>query len=172
MVPMTTLAGLANGLEVLSPVDDGGLFTDECGVPELVGQHVFKSNERIVEMLTERDALLGSETYEHQYPFCWRSKTPIIFRAVEQFFISLEGIREKAMEEIDQVNWLPHWGRNRIFGTVEARPDWCISRQRTWGFPSRFLWTGWTGAPECGDGSQDCGHRGGKRDECLVRKVG
>ena len=129
------VAGLANGLEVLSPVDDGGLFTEECGVPELVGQHVFKSNERIVEMLTERDAILGDETYEHQYPFCWRSKTPIIFRAVEQFFISLEGIREKAMEEIDKVNWLPHWGRNRIYGTVEARPDWCISRQRTWGVP-------------------------------------
>ncbi|MGJ8725022.1 MAG: isoleucine--tRNA ligase [Roseibacillus sp.] len=129
------VAGLANGLEVLSPVDDGGLFTDECGVPELVGQHVFKCNGPIVEMLTERDAILGDETYEHQYPFCWRSKTPIIFRAVEQFFISLDGIREKAMEEIDKVNWLPHWGRNRIYGTVEARPDWCISRQRTWGVP-------------------------------------
>lgn len=129
------VAGLQNGLEVLSPVDDGGLFTDECGVPELVGTHVFKSNERIVEMLTERDALLGAETYEHQYPFCWRSKTPIIFRAVEQFFISLEGIREKALSEIDEVDWLPHWGRNRIHGTVEARPDWCISRQRTWGVP-------------------------------------
>ena len=129
------VAGLANGLEVLSPVDDGGLFTDECGVPELVGQHVFKSNQRIVEILTERNAILGEETYEHQYPFCWRSKTPIIFRAVEQFFISLEGIREKALTEIDEVNWLPHWGRNRIHGTVEARPDWCISRQRTWGVP-------------------------------------
>ena len=129
------VAGLANGLEVLSPVDDGGLFTDECGVPELVGQHVFKCNERIVEILTERNALLGKETYEHQYPFCWRSKTPIIFRAVEQFFISLDGIREKAMSEIERVNWLPHWGRNRIAGTVEARPDWCISRQRTWGVP-------------------------------------
>ena len=129
------VAGLANGLEVLSPVDDGGLFTEECGVPELVGQHIFKCNGRIVKMLGERDAILGDETYEHQYPFCWRSKTPIIFRAVEQFFISLDGIREKAMEEIDKVNWLPHWGRNRIYGTVEARPDWCISRQRTWGVP-------------------------------------
>lgn len=129
------VAGLANGLEVLSPVDDGGLFTDECGVPELVGQHVFKCNERIVEMLKERGALLGEEAYEHQYPFCWRSKTPIIFRAVEQFFISLDGIREKAMAEIEEVQWLPHWGRNRIAGTVEARPDWCISRQRTWGVP-------------------------------------
>jgi len=127
------VAGLANGLEVLSPVDDGGLFTDECGVPELVGQHVFKGNARIVEILEERGAILGSESYEHSYPFCWRSKTPIIFRAVEQFFISLDGIREKALTEIDRVSWLPHWGRNRIHGTVEARPDWCISRQRTWG---------------------------------------
>ncbi|MDB4535232.1 class I tRNA ligase family protein, partial [Akkermansiaceae bacterium] len=83
----------------------------------------------------EKGALLGEETYEHSYPHCWRSKTPIIFRAVEQFFISMEGLREKALSEIDDVEWLPNWGRNRIYGTVEARPDWCISRQRTWGVP-------------------------------------
>ncbi|MDB4410709.1 class I tRNA ligase family protein, partial [bacterium] len=112
-----------------------GLFTEECGLPELVGTHVFKGNARIVEILTEKGALLGEETYEHSYPHCWRSKTPIIFRAVEQFFISMEGLREKALSEIDEVEWLPNWGRNRIYGTVEARPDWCISRQRTWGVP-------------------------------------
>ncbi|MDB4802097.1 class I tRNA ligase family protein, partial [Akkermansiaceae bacterium] len=127
--------GQQNGLAVLSPVDDDGLFTDECGLPELVGTHVFKGNARIVEILTEKGALLGEETYEHSYPHCWRSKTPIIFRAVEQFFISMEGLREKALSEIDDVEWLPNWGRNRIYGTVEARPDWCISRQRTWGVP-------------------------------------
>ena len=129
------VAGLANGLEVLSPVDDDGKYTDECGLPDLVGQHVFSCNKAIIELLNEKGLLLAEEVYEHQYPFCWRSKTPVIFRAVEQFFISLDGLREKALSEIDQVSWLPHWGRNRIYGTVESRPDWCISRQRTWGVP-------------------------------------
>ncbi|MDE0859757.1 MAG: isoleucine--tRNA ligase [Akkermansiaceae bacterium] len=127
--------GQQNGLAVLSPVDDDGLFTDECGIPELVGVHVFKGNARIVEILTEKGALLGEETYSHSYPHCWRSKTPIIFRAVEQFFISIDKLRDKALSEIDEVEWLPKWGRNRIYGTVESRPDWCISRQRTWGVP-------------------------------------
>ncbi len=127
--------GQQYGLGVLSPVDDDGKFTDEVGLPELVGQHVFQSNERIIEILTENGSLLGREVYKHQYPHCWRSKTPIIFRAVEQFFISLKDLRGDALTAIDQVEWLPSWGRNRIYGTVEARPDWCISRQRTWGVP-------------------------------------
>lgn len=129
------VVGQQNGLEVLSPVDDDGKFTDECGLPDLVGVHVFKANQSIVELLQEKGALLGEETYEHSYPHCWRSKTPIIFRAVEQFFISIDQLRGKALSEIDQVEWLPKWGRNRIYGTVESRPDWCISRQRTWGVP-------------------------------------
>jgi isoleucyl-tRNA synthetase len=129
------VAGQQYGLGVLSPVDDDGKFTAECGVPELVGKHVFETNRRIIEILAESDALLGEEKYKHSYPHCWRSKTPIIFRAVEQFFISLESIRGKALQAIGQVEWLPAWGRNRIYGTVEARPDWCISRQRTWGVP-------------------------------------
>ena len=135
------VAGRQNGLEVVSPVNDDGEFTGEVGVDELVGVHVFKSNARIIEILEEGGSLLGQEVYEHQYPHCWRSKTPIIFRAVEQFFISLEGLREKALDEIDTVEWLPHWGRNRIYGTVEARPDWCISRQRTWGVPLPVFFT-------------------------------
>lgn len=129
------VAGQQNDLGLLSPVDADGKFTAECGMDELVGQHVFKTNKRITEILEEGGNLLGSELYEHQYPHCWRSKTPIIFRAVEQFFISLKDIRGKALEEIDKVEWLPKWGRNRIYGTVESRPDWCISRQRTWGVP-------------------------------------
>ena len=129
------VAGQQHGLAVLSPVDDEGRFTADVGLDELVGVHVFKSNERIIEILAERGHLLGREVYKHSYPHCWRSKTPIIFRAVEQFFISLETLRGQALEQIDQVEWLPAWGRNRIFGTVEARPDWCISRQRTWGVP-------------------------------------
>jgi isoleucyl-tRNA synthetase len=129
------VAGQQNGLAVLSPVDDEGRFTAEVGLDELVGVHVFKSNDRIIEILAESGHLLGREVYKHSYPHCWRSKTPIIFRAVEQFFISLDTLRGQALEQIDKVEWLPAWGRNRIYGTVEARPDWCISRQRTWGVP-------------------------------------
>lgn len=129
------VVGQQNGLDVLSPVDDDGKYTDECGLPDLVGVHVFKANQAIVDLLRENGSLLGEEIYEHSYPHCWRSKTPIIFRAVEQFFISMEHLRKTALDEIDQVKWLPSWGRNRIYGTVEARPDWCISRQRTWGVP-------------------------------------
>ena len=150
------LAGQQNGLAVLSPVDNEGKFTEEVGLAELVGMHVFKSNGRIIEILTESGHLLGQEVYKHSYPHCWRSKTPIIFRAVEQFFISLDhlhdkglgtgleelvkeslppSLRDKALTEIDKVEWMPSWGRNRIYGTVESRPDWCISRQRTWGVP-------------------------------------
>jgi len=129
------IAGKENGLDILSPVDDAGCFTAECGLPEFVGQHVFKSNEGIIAILEGKGALLGNEKYVHQYPHCWRSKTPIIFRAVEQFFIRIAAFRDEALKAIDTVNWLPAWGRNRIYGTVESRPDWCISRQRTWGVP-------------------------------------
>ncbi|MGV3660224.1 MAG: isoleucine--tRNA ligase [Prosthecobacter sp.] len=128
-------AGREHGLEILSPVDADGKYTAECGLPDFVGKHVFQSNEGIIEILTGKGALLGNEKYVHQYPHCWRSKTPIIFRAVEQFFIKIDAIRGKALEEIDKVTWMPAWGRNRIYGTVESRPDWCISRQRTWGVP-------------------------------------
>ncbi|MEM7603284.1 MAG: class I tRNA ligase family protein, partial [Verrucomicrobiota bacterium] len=129
------VAGLEAGLEVLSPVDDDGKYTEEVGLEELVGQHVLKANSRVVELVDEQGALLGKEDYHHSYPHCWRSKTPIIFRAVEQFFIRIDELRDLALKEIDDVEWLPPRGRNRIYGTVEARPDWCISRQRTWGVP-------------------------------------
>ena len=128
-------AGREHGLDILSPVDPDGKFTAECGLPDFVGKHVFSSNDGIIEILTAKGALLGNEKYVHQYPHCWRSKTPIIFRAVEQFFIKIDAIREKALAEIDKVTWLPASSRNRIHGTVAGRPDWCISRQRTWGVP-------------------------------------
>ncbi len=129
------MIGQQNNLGVLSPVDDDGCYTDEVGIEELIGKHVFKGNQPIMELLENSGHLLGQELYEHSYPHCWRSKKPIIFRAVSQFFISLDGLREKALKEIDSTEWLPKWGRNRIYGTVESRPDWCISRQRTWGVP-------------------------------------
>ncbi|MCE9518224.1 MAG: isoleucine--tRNA ligase [Verrucomicrobia bacterium] len=128
-------AGREHGLDILSPVDDRGHYTAEVGLPEFVGKHVFQSNKGIIELLKSKGALLGHEDITHQYPHCWRSKTPVIFRAVEQFFINVDKLRAQALAEIDKVTWLPAWGRNRIFGTVESRPDWCISRQRTWGVP-------------------------------------
>ncbi len=129
------LAGVQNGLPILSPVDEHGRFTEEVGVPVWAGKYVFDANKEVIEHLRERSALLGEQIYQHSYPHCWRSKTPVVFRAVEQFFIRIDAIRANALAAIDQVQWLPHWARNRIFGTVESRPDWCISRQRSWGVP-------------------------------------
>lgn len=129
------LAGQQNNLGLLSPVDDEGNFTEEVGLDFLVGKHVLESNVPIIKLLAEKGALIGKENYRHSYPHCWRSKTPIIFRSVPQFFIRINQLRDTALGEIDEVEWLPHWGRNRIYGTVESRPDWCISRQRTWGVP-------------------------------------
>ena len=128
-------------LEVLSPVDDFGKFTDDVGVPAWVGKYVFDANGEIVTFLRESGALLAEQKYTHDYPHCWRSKTPIVFRAVEQFFINIEAIRTRALAAIDETAWIPNWGRNRIFGTVESRPDWCISRQRTWGVPLPVFYT-------------------------------
>lgn len=128
-------AGQENDLGLLSPVDDAGNFTAEVGLEFLEGMQVFDANGPIIKLLAEKGALIGKENYQHSYPHCWRSKTPIIFRSVPQFFIRIDQLRQTALEEIDKVDWLPHWGRNRIYGTVESRPDWCISRQRTWGVP-------------------------------------
>jgi isoleucyl-tRNA synthetase len=127
--------GRTNGLPILSPVDDLGRYTDEVGLPELVGKYVFEANAEIVRLLRERGMLVSEQTYQHSYPYCWRSKTPIIFRAVEQFFIRIDDLRKAALEAITKVTWLPAWGENRIAGTVESRPDWVISRQRSWGVP-------------------------------------
>ncbi|MBI1177959.1 isoleucine--tRNA ligase [bacterium] len=177
--------GLANGLPIYSPVDDDGRLALTNDLPaevqmpaELLGKailernHKSEANEVVLELLRAKNALLLREDYTHSYPHCWRSKTPVIFRAMDQWFIRIDHrvgqasslsreatgattannnltpntnsedrqdarptFREQALAEIDRVNWIPDWGINRIRGAVESRPDWCISRQRSWGVP-------------------------------------
>ncbi|MEO5657517.1 MAG: isoleucine--tRNA ligase [Nitrospiria bacterium] len=127
--------GLKYGLAVSAPVDQQGRFTHEADV--FSGQRVFDANTPIITLLKERGRLLAESTIGHSYPHCWRCKKPVIFRATEQWFISMEttDLRRKAIEEIDKVAWIPKWGRERIYGMMANRPDWCISRQRVWGVP-------------------------------------
>ena len=129
------ILGQRVGLDILSPVDDRGCLTEEAGLPELAGAYVFKANKPIIELLQSKGRLWASEAYSHSYPHCWRSKTPIVFRSVIQWFIKVDAFRQQALDGIEKVDWVPAWGKNRIRGAVESRPDWCISRQRTWGVP-------------------------------------
>ena len=126
---------LVEPLQVKVPVDDYGRFTNE--VQEFAGQHVFKADPAIVEKLRQSGVLVGHDSLIHSYPHCWRCKKPVIFRATQQWFVSMdEGrLRERALEEIDRVRWIPERGRERIYGMIENRPDWCLSRQRIWGTP-------------------------------------
>ncbi len=127
--------GLEYGIDAYSPVDERGCFTKEVDFFE--GQFVFKANSEIIAKLQDSGALVAQESIAHSYPHCWRCKKPVIFRATPQWFISMDktGLRKKALDEIDKVKWIPHWGRERIYGMIENRPDWCISRQRSWGVP-------------------------------------
>jgi isoleucyl-tRNA synthetase len=143
--------GLQNGLPVYSPIDDAGclIHTDDLPIEQqipssLLGLSVLEkqgqsaANQGVIELLRQQNQLLAQESYSHSYPHCWRSKTPVIFRAMDQWFIKIdhEEFRQKALEVIStEVSWIPQWGRNRIEGAVQSRPDWCISRQRTWGVP-------------------------------------
>jgi isoleucyl-tRNA synthetase len=129
------VAGQKYGLEVDNPVGPDGRFLP--GTPLFEGQPVFKANDQVLEVLRERGRLLHQEKIRHSYPHCWRHKTPIIFRATPQWFVSMEqnGLRDAAMQAIGGVEWKPDWGQARIEGMVANRPDWCISRQRTWGVP-------------------------------------
>ncbi|MFC4701866.1 isoleucine--tRNA ligase [Glaciecola siphonariae] len=122
-------------IEVYNPVGANGVYLDNT--PHFAGQHVFKANQNIIEALEQAQALVLNVKYEHSYPHCWRHKTPIIFRATPQWFISMDkqGLREASIKEIEKTKWIPDWGQNRITSMVEGRPDWCISRQRTWGVP-------------------------------------
>jgi isoleucyl-tRNA synthetase len=127
--------GLKYDLEVDCPVDGAGNYV--AGTPLFEGENVLKVDDHVIEVLKAHRALLHIEVIEHSYPHCWRTKTPLIFRATPQWFISMTegGLRDKALAEIKQVQWVPEWGQNRIEGMIDGRPDWCISRQRFWGVP-------------------------------------
>ncbi|MFC1819905.1 isoleucine--tRNA ligase [Thermodesulfobacteriota bacterium] len=127
--------GLAYNLDVYSPVDDAGRFTKD--VDYFSGMDVFEANQSVNKKLEEAGALIKVEDISHEYPHCWRCKKPVIFRATEQWFISMEktGIRQKALDAIKKVSWIPSWGEDRIYQMIANRPDWCISRQRAWGVP-------------------------------------
>ena len=142
------------GLPIYSPVDDNGCFAHTGDLPTaaqmpaaMLGKSILEkhgkseANEAVLHELRLQKALVHQENYHHSYPHCWRSKTPIIFRAMDQWFIRVDqpldgqAFRQRALEEIGRVDWIPEWGVNRIKGAVETRPDWCISRQRSWGVP-------------------------------------
>lgn len=129
------VVGCKYNLEVANPVDAQGVFVP--GTEYFEGENVFDANQKVVTLLSEKGALIKAKTITHSYPHCWRHKTPIIFRATAQWFITMDGanLRNEALTSIKNVKWIPSWGQNRIESMVANRPDWCISRQRTWGVP-------------------------------------
>ena len=139
--------GKEYGLEVYNPVGGNGVYVP--GTELFEGQHIWKANDAIIETLRERGVLLAHVKFEHSYPHCWRHKTPVVFRATTQWFISMEqaGLRAGSLAAIPRVRWQPSWGQERISGMIENRPDWCISRQRTWGVPIAIFADRATGEP-------------------------
>ncbi len=139
--------GLKYGLEVVNPVDSKGVYLPNTEI--FAGQYIWKANDTIVEHLRERGVLLAFSKLNHSYPHCWRHKSPVAFRATPQWFISMQqaSLRDDALKAIEGVRWIPDWGKARIAGMIDGRPDWCISRQRTWGVPIALFINKQTGEP-------------------------
>lgn len=133
------VVGLKYGLPVDNPVGNDGVFLPNTEI--FAGEHVFNANAHVLEVLEQKGKLLHHVAILHSYPHCWRHKTPIIFRATPQWFISMDKnkLREQALDEVKRVAWIPEWGQARIESMMEGRPDWCVSRQRTWGVPIAFF---------------------------------
>lgn len=138
------ITGINNGIDVYCPLDDNGCYVDDGQMPaELVGLSVLEdgkiseANKGVLKIIAQNGSLIAKKTIQHSYPHCWRSKTPVVFRAMDQWFIALDKAndRKRALDALDEVRFIPAWGENRIRAAVENRPDWCISRQRTWGVP-------------------------------------
>ena len=127
--------GCKYGIEVFSPLDGRGVWTDTVGIDELVDVPYYKGNSMVIEMLQNCGALLKQQDIQHSYPHCWRCKKPVIYRATPQWFVKVDKFRDKALEAVHGVKWIPASGENRIGNMVESRTDWCISRQRAWGVP-------------------------------------
>jgi len=144
--------GVRHGLDIVSPVDEEGKFTDE--VPEYAGKIVFDANPLIVENLTKKGIILASSRITHSYPECWRCQSPLIFRAQEQWFFDVgkKDLRKRCLDSTRAIAWVPNWSRDRMVDALEARPDWCLSRQRAWGVPIPAVY-----CADCGEALLDTG---------------
>ena len=143
--------GCKYNIDVFSPLDGSGIWTETVGIPELIGVPYYKGNSMVIEMLQNCGALLQQQDIQHSYPHCWRCKKPVIYRATPQWFVKVDKFRDKALEAIHGVKWIPASGENRIGNMVESRTDWCISRQRAWGVPIPIFYCEDCGEVICDD---------------------
>lgn len=143
--------GCKYNIEVFSPLDGSGVWTESVNIPELVGVPYYKGNSAVIEMLQNCGALLKQQDIQHSYPHCWRCKKPVIYRATPQWFVKVDKFRDEALNAIHGVKWIPASGENRIGNMVESRTDWCISRQRAWGVPIPIFYCEDCGEVVCSD---------------------